>query len=243
MLAVVAFGMITTTSILAQQADNNSQSEDSTAKSCFVIYGAVRSPSRFELQRPVRLAEAIEMAGGVNDNTGTVHVIHAPAFRCGPLQIQVGSGCIDCRSTISPLPPMNFYRLSELRGEEEKVNPYLQSGDIVVVEEQAVVYVVGNVMRPQAVVVGPGLTLMQAITMAGGMRRDSNTKRVRIIRSKPGDSTMEEIIVDLNAVKKHRAEDVVLQPFDIIDVPAKRGGDRLGPVYFDTRQFPLRVIF
>lgn len=246
-IAVVGLGLLTTSSIPAQRAaNNNSQSEDATAKPCVLVFGAVRSPSRFELQRLVRLAEGIEMAGGPNDKASeTIHVIHGPAFKCGQLQIQVGSGCIDCRQTIPPLPPMNFYKLSELHGDDEKVNPYLQPGDIVVIQEQPVVYVVGNVMRPQAVVVGPGLTLTQAIAMAGGVLPDTDTKRVRIIKSKkPGDSTMEEIIVDLKAIKKHRAEDPVLQPDYVVDVPTKRRGDRfsMGPVFFDTRQLPLRVI-
>ena len=244
-IVVLGLGLLSTSSILAQQsASNNSQSADATAKPCLLVYGAVRSPSRFELQRPVRLAEAIEMAGGANDKASeVVQVIHGPAFKCGQLQIQVGSGCIDCRLTMTP-PPRDLYKLSELHAEDEKANPYLQPGDIIVVIEVPLVYVVGNVMSPQGVVVGSGLTLTQAIAMAGGMLPDSNTKKVRIIRTKPGNSTNQEIIVDLKAIKKQRAEDVVLQPFDIIDVPAKRGGDILhnGPVFFDTRQLPLRII-
>ena len=246
MIAVVGLGLLTTSSMLAQQtANNNSQSEDATTKPCVLVFGAVRSPSRFELQRPVRLAEGIEMAGGPNDKASeTVHVIHGSAFKCGQPQIQVGSRCIDCDPTMTP-PLMKRYKLAELHGEDEDVNPYLQPGDIVVVDEQAVVYVIGNVVSPQAVVVRQGLTLTQAIAMAGGVLPDTDTKRVRIIKSKkPGDSTNQEIIVDLKAIKKQRAEDVVLQPFDIIEVPAKRGGDILhnGPVFFDTRQLPLRII-
>ena len=245
MIGVLGLALLTTSSILAQSANNNSQSEDATTKPCVLVFGAVRSPSRFELQRPVRLAEGIEMAGGPNDKASeTVHVIHGSAFKCGQPQIQVGSRCIDCDPTMTP-PLMKRYKLAELHGEDEDVNPYLQPGDIVVVDEQAVVYVIGNVVSPQAVVVRQGLTLTQAIAMAGGMLPDSNTKRVRIIRTKPGNSTNQEIIVDLKAIKKQRAEDVVLQPFDIIDVTAKRKEHRrplVGPVIFDTRQLPLRVI-
>jgi len=51
------------------------------------------------------------------------------------------------------------------------------------------------------------------------VRRDSNSKRIRIFRTDEGTSTREVITVDLNKIKKNRAVDLMLQPFDVIEVP------------------------
>lgn len=238
-VAVVGLGLLTASSIKAQQSTNkNSQSEDSFAKPCILVHGAVRSPARFELQRRVRLAEAIEMAGGANENAiETIQVTHAQTLNCEQRNGQVVSGCIDCRlDTMQPPPAMSFYKLSELHSQDEKANPYLRSGDIVMVVEAPPVYVVGSVVAPQTLHLGAKMTLTQAIAMVGGVLRDSNIKKVRIFRSN-SDSTVAIIRVDLNAINKHRSEDLILQPYDIIEVPAKGLEHGMSLV-----QFPLRVI-
>src|SRR5258705_2735647 len=245
-IAVIAVvGLLTTSSVLAQpSASGNSQHEDATAKRCVVVFGAVRSPSRFRLDRPLRLAEAIAMAGGVNpEATETVKVIHSTAVNCEQ-QPQVIAACIDCRTTPQQLPAMDFYKLSQLPSDDEKANPYLQPGDSVLVVELVTVYVVGNVVAPQGIHFETKLTLTQAIAMAGGVLRDSNTKRIKIFRCK-SDSTREVIIVDLNAIKKGRGEDLLLESYDVIEVTPKRNAppNRLFvSVASDQRQLPLRVM-
>ena len=141
---------------------------------------------------------------------------------------------------------MSFYKLAELRSEDEKSNPYLQPGDIVTVIEVPPVYVVGSVVAPQAIHLEAKMTLTQAITKAGGLLRDSNPKKVRIFRQ-PAGSTTFEIIVDLNAINKHRVEDFLLQEYDVIDVtPKQKSGifrDFISaPLFFDTHELPFRVI-
>ncbi len=226
LLAVTAVGWLVLLSaglIPAQASANNSQNAGATATLCVLVQGAVRSPGRLELERPVRLGEAIKMAGGANDNAfEMVQIVHAPGFKCGQPEGHV-MDCVDCRPTVSPLPVLYFYNVSGLNSEDEKANPYLEQGDIVMVHKVAPVYVTGAVVAPQALELKPKLTLTQAIETAGGMLRDSNAKKVRIIRGQPGDSTGESLLVDLNAIRKHRAEDIILKPFDIIDVPPKRG--------------------
>jgi hypothetical protein len=83
----------------------------------------------------------------------------------------------------------------------------------------ALVYVVGQVVQPQAILFKERMTLTQAIAMAGGMRRNSNSKRIRVFRTYEGTSTREVITVDLNKIKKNRAVDLMLRPSDVIEVP------------------------
>jgi|SRR6185437_2865703 len=241
-IAVVGLGLLATSSALAQPTvHGNSPNLDATPKLCVVVYGAVRSPSRVRLDRSLRLSEAIVVAGGVNpEATETVKVIHSAVPSCEPPR-QVMAGCIDCLPHLQQPPAADFYKLSQLPSDDERTNPYLQPGDQVLVVEQVTVYVVGNVPAPQGIHFETKPTLTQAIAIAGGVLPDSNIKRVRIFRSK-SDSTREEIIVDLNAIKKGREEEFILQPYDIIEVPSKRGARRDGSVISDQRQLPSRVI-
>src|SRR5207244_3867538 len=67
----VGLGALVASFAQAQQVVGDSfPSKDSPAKRCIVVYGAVKSPARFELQRRVRLAEAIAAAGGLSDRAG-----------------------------------------------------------------------------------------------------------------------------------------------------------------------------
>ena len=88
--------------------------------------------------------------------------------------------------------------------------------------------------------------MSRAIAMAGGTALDTKKNEIHIIRQTPGTVDKKEILVDLEAINHHKAEDVVLVANDIIDVPAS-GGKRffrslMGSVVPSVGQLPLRVI-
>jgi len=229
-------GLLVVSFAQAQQVVRNDfPNKDSAAKSCIVVYGAVKSPTRFELQRQVRLAEAIAAAGGLSGRAGkTVQLIHyGQDLKC------------DQWTDVTARVRIETFELTDLVSGNQDKNPYLQAGDMIVVSEGPVVYVVGSVVAPQSLPFRDGLTLARALAMTGGVTRNSNQKRVTIIRNRDENSTRMEITIDLNAIRKHRIEDPLLQPNDIVEVPERHGGDRftpLGPIMFDSRQLPLRSI-
>ena len=69
---------------------------------------------------------------------------------------------------------------------------------------------------------------------------------MRILRQKPDGITKEELVVDLKAITKRRAPDVVLQPNDIVEVPTASGRrflrNMLEGVVPGIARFPVRVI-
>ena len=71
-----------------------------------------------------------------------------------------------------------------------------------------VVYVSGQVSKPGAVPYSEGLTISQAIILAGGSK---STARLRKVYIKRGD---QQIKVNLKRVLQGRDDDVVLQPDD-----------------------------
>lgn len=202
------------------------------------VTGAVNLRARFELRRRVRLFELLAYAGGPTDSAGqTVRVEHS------------ASACEKTTPAGSAIRPAEVYKLTDVSSGDEKFNPYLQGGDVVNVTVAETVYVVGNVVTPQGIRLKEPLTLTGALAMAGGVLPDSRTERVAIHRQVDGQP-MQLIYVNLKEVKRHRAEDLLLQPYDIIEVKPKRPKGISGPQVYreplvirqDYNPSPLRVI-
>jgi polysaccharide export outer membrane protein len=202
------------------------------------VIGAVNEQSRFELQRRIRLLELLTYAKGPSPKAGqTINIVHAaPALAC-----QKPNGDADEKSL-----GLSSYKLSATLRGDSRANPYIEAGDIITLPEADQVYVVGNVYAPLTIPLKEPITLSRAVAMAGGLKQDSKKDKVRIVRQQPGTSTSKEIVVDLSAIEKKKAEDIALMPNDIVDVPASTGKGILrsliGAVAPTVSQFPVRVI-
>jgi protein involved in polysaccharide export with SLBB domain len=132
-----------------------------------------------------------------------------------------------------------------LTGKPE-ANPYLQAGDIVTLPEAEQAYVVGNVLSPRAIPLDEPITLTHAIAMAGGVSKDSRKDKIRIVRQEPGSKTKKEILVDLNAIEKKRAEDIALLPNDVVHVQVSEAKSLLRSIIGggaqSVTQLPVRII-
>jgi len=202
------------------------------------VIGAVNEQSRFELQRRIRLLELLTYAKGPSPKAGqTINIVHAPQP-----QICQKPG----EEMEEPANAFVSYKLSDTLTGDPKANPYLEPGDIITLPEANQVYVVGNVYTPLTIPLKEPITLSRAVAMAGGVKQDSKKDKVRIVRQEPGSATSREIVVDLTAIEKKRAEDISLAPNDIIDVPTS--GTKsfmrtlLGTVAPSVAQLPVRVI-
>jgi polysaccharide export outer membrane protein len=205
------------------------------------VIGAVNSPGRFQLQRRVRLLELLTFAHGPADRAGrSIQVIHTPVSTISCDETQAESADEIARAGFVS------YRLDETLRGEERANPYVRPGDIITLPDADMVYIVGNVFKPSAIPLKEQITVSTAIAMAGGKMPDTKSDRVRIIRQLPGSTTKTEIFVDLNAIDKKRAEDIALQPNDVIDVPTSSGRRLLksfiGAIVPSVAQLPVRVV-
>jgi polysaccharide export outer membrane protein len=243
---IVGMGFLDTSSFLAQQAaSKNAEGNDSAAKPCVVVFGAVRSPARVEIRRRVRLAEVLAIAGGITERAGeTIQLVYSGS--------ECFQGAAEKRDTKPAVPDSEKFivlNLADLRRGDEKANPYIEAGDIVIVTEQDPIYVTGSVVTPRALYPKEPVTLMQAIKLAGGERTDAQTSKVVIHRQKKDSAGSISIQVNLETIRKHRAEDPILQPYDIVEVPSL-SKPRVGPFMsyptFDSRPLiPLgyRIIY
>jgi protein involved in polysaccharide export with SLBB domain len=190
----------------------------------------------------VRLLEALAIVGGPTERAGKlVQITHA------------APGNSDCDRLARGEVEKSFVGgvetllLAGVAGGDERANPYLRHGDTVSVAEVGVAYIVGSVVNPQPIILREPVTVTQAIAKAGGISPSAEDVKVYIYRHGPVDDDRAGIRVDLKAIRKGRAEDPLLQPYDVVEVRDRRAHGR--PIRFpDTppqsvAELPLRVVY
>jgi polysaccharide export outer membrane protein len=210
------------------------------------VIGAVRTPGRFQMQRRVRLLEMLSFVGGPSERAGrTLQVVHNSSGMRACTDATAKSELLRTADS-DPEEVVVAYDLRETLKGAEPSNPYVQAGDIITILEADQVYVVGNVLRPSPLQLTESLSVSRAIAMAGGLMPDTKSERVRIVRQLPGSGGKQEIMVDLRAIDKRRAADVLLQANDIVDVPTSGTKrflrDLLSIVVPTVGSLPVRVI-
>jgi polysaccharide export outer membrane protein len=100
-------------------------------------------------------------------------------------------------------------------------NIVLMPGDIVTVPHSGIVYALGAVAKPGGFAVSNDrrqMTTLKLLALAGGLDRAAKSTHAVIVR-KDSAGQQHEVDVDLKKVMKFEAEDVRLQPSDILYVP------------------------
>ena len=125
-----------------------------------------------------------------------------------------------------PVPPpiantitVNLARI--LENGDTSSNIVLQPGDVVTVPHAGIVYALGAVTRPGGFVVSNDrgqLTTLKLLSLAGGLDHAAKSDHAVIVRH-DGNGQQHEVEVDLKKVMKFEAEDVRLQPSDILYIP------------------------
>src|SRR6267143_6842685 len=179
------------------------------------VFGAVRQPTRVQMQRKIRLNELVVVSGGFTERaSGTIQILHTEPLMCPQPGEEALAAPIDGTKV-----PFEIIKISELRTGKVQANPVIRPGDYVLVTEAEPVYITGSVISPQGIFLRDQLTLSRALAMVGGARKEAKLSDVRIYRQKPGSSEQEIIRVDFSAIKKNQKPDVLLQAFDVVEVP------------------------
>jgi polysaccharide export outer membrane protein len=182
------------------------------------VFGAVRAPTRVQMNRRVRLIELLAVAGGATEQASAdIQIYHTEPVMCpGPEDLAQME--LEKKTEDSLAVPYNIYNLAEVKTGKQEANPYIRPGDIVIVQEAFPIYVTGQVVQPSNLYLRPGMSLMRAIAQVGGVRKEAKTDKVFIYRQKDGELKPDPITVNFDDIKKNKAPDVELQPYDIIEV-------------------------
>jgi polysaccharide export outer membrane protein len=184
-----------------------------------IVFGAVRNPSRVTMNRRLRLHEVLVTAGGITQNAnGTIDVLHTEVELCTEDDPIPGKAVATNHSREADVGQVETYKIIDIKGGSAENNPYLRPGDIVIVNEGEPVFVTGLVNQPRDLVIKDKLTLTRALAMAGGPQKMADTSKVNIYRKTNGQLNPKPLIYDYDAIRKGNAPDVLLQPYDIIDV-------------------------
>ena len=180
------------------------------------IYGEVRTPQQVILTRKSTLLELLSFSGGVTEDAGgMIQVFRTQTPMCSDNTQDndwiAEKGGLDV--------PSRIYSLSSLRQGREEANPIIYPGDVVVVQKAAPVYITGEVRQPTGIFLKEGgLSLYQAVAMVGGPSREAKTKDIKIYRLKTNSKDREIISVNYDLIRKGTQKDVMLEPYDIIEV-------------------------
>lgn len=187
------------------------------------IYGEVRTPGPIQLTRRATLRELLAFSGGVTkDASGMIQITRTQRQICAAGADEDWASKTDADYGFAS----RLYSLGSLK----QTNPEILPGDIVDVQKASPVYVVGEVLKPTELTLPEGgLPLTQAIAMANGITREAKTKLIKIHRRKEGSAQAEIITVNFDLIRKGEQKDVMLQPFDIVEVDKakKKFGDIL----------------
>ena len=182
------------------------------------IYGAVRSPAPYEMRRPARLLELISKSGGVTEQqSGTIQIFHTQPLLCPEPEEMKAAAQVERGEDLLGL-PFTVYKVEDLKLGKSEANPYIHPGDVIYVAEASPIYITGNVVQPSNLYLKDNMTLTRAISIVGGPR-NAKESQVRIYRQKPGGMKAETLTVDYKAIKQGKKDDILLQPYDIIEVP------------------------
>ena len=167
------------------------------------VSGAVRKPGSYEMLGRKTLLEMISMAGGLDQDLGHEIII----FR------QSDDGRTDRIG-------VDLERL--VYAADPNLNLIVEAGDIIYVPavERVRIFVSGAVKNPNLYEVprDEPVTVLKAITLAGGTTDRAADKRVQIMRKDESGNSV-TLTVNLRRIKRGKAEDPILHKDDIVLVP------------------------
>jgi polysaccharide export outer membrane protein len=178
------------------------------------VFGAVNTPGVQQVQGRKTLVEMLSKAGGPRQDAGPTVVITRRA-EWGPIPVEGAT-----------MDPSGEFSTAEIdlkavtTAERPQDNIAVKPNDVITVRKARLVYVVGDVQRSGGFVLTErdGMSVLQALSMAGGLKVTASAKNARIIRkdeSSPGEGKP----VDLKAMLSGKETDFDLQPDDILYVP------------------------
>ncbi len=166
------------------------------------VIGEVRSPGVYPTLGSRRLLDMLSLAGGVSTTAGRLASIIHRGDPQHPVQI-----------ALQPTPAALH----------AQVNPVIMPGDTVVVSKAGVVYVIGDVLRPGGILVDNNerLSVMEALSLAGGMNKTAALSKTKLIRKLPAGR--EEVDLDLKHILYGKQADVLVSDGDLLYVPSSTG--------------------
>ena len=174
-----------------------------------LIMGAVNIPGPHSMEGSERLLEMLAKAGGIKfDPDGDV----------------LANSIRILRTVKSPGKPterisMEMDLESLTKGAQPQYNLIMQDQDVVYVPESPRFFVTGEVKAPGYYKIKDRpVSVVEAITMAGGGTRTAALNRTKVVRLQDGKEVTMEVPVD-DILEGDKSKDILVHPNDVIFVP------------------------
>jgi polysaccharide export outer membrane protein len=165
------------------------------------ILGEVSKPGVYPVLGEQHLYDLISAAGGLTEKAGHSITVTHRSDPNNPVVLPVSRNLSD----------------------DPKSNVSVYPRDTIIVRKADIIYVVGDVGRPSALIMDAGgLSVLKAVALAGGTNRTAKLGGVRILRKGP-TGVMAETPVELKKILQAKAPDLSLQADDILVVPSSTG--------------------
>jgi polysaccharide biosynthesis/export protein len=172
----------------------------------FLVLGAAARPGSYALRARERVLDGISRASGVDfSNASKNGMIIRTENTVGGKERKI---VID----------LDLHAL--LKGRDQVANIYLEDKDILFISAVEHFYIIGQVKNPGSYAFSNGgVTLVQAISKAGGFTQIASRNKTRIIRVEKGVEKIINVKVDAITRAGKKIQDVIIRPDDIIIVP------------------------
>ncbi len=164
-----------------------------------IVGGEVRSPGKIPMTGTMSLIEALAAAGSPTSSASSEVTVSRQ--KKGPNGVVTNENDVEIIRV----------NLKEIQLGRAGRDIQLQDGDIINVPKAQTLYLTGYVRNPGAIVYDPGMTVQQAIALAGGLTERGSDRRIKADRTMP-DGKVAEVSL--------RLEDKV-QPNDTIKIANK----------------------
>ena len=169
----------------------------------FTAVGAVARPQIYSTQRKVSLLEALAMAGGLGSSAGdTIYLsdrVRDPK-----------SGNLQVRNMV-----MN---IEDLMNGQDDLNVVLGESAVINVPPAGSFFVEGAVQSPGVYTQGGDITVLKAITMAGGLKFEANRSEINVLRRNPETNKWDRESVSMSEIRDSPVSDIELRDGDIVMV-------------------------
>ncbi len=197
------------------------------------VLGAVHDPGIHQLEGRRTLIELLAMAGGATPDAGSA-VRVTREMQWGPLPVPGAKVDSSGRFSVA-----EFNLKALLAGQTPEANIEIRPNDVIAVPQGQMVYVVGEVPHAGGFVLKERSTMpaLQAVALAGGLLKTAAAGKAKILRLEPGTGERKETAINLKQVLQGKANDVELQPDDILFIPnsaSKRAAVRAAEAILQT---------
>lgn len=179
----------------------------------FSVLGAVKSPGNYPLQAREKVLDGISKASGiVSEGTG--------GGSAGEAQEAMIIRTLNPGKPTESKVIINFDLQALLKGRDQISNIYLADQDVLYIPKADYFYIIGEVKNPGSYAfTKKEITIVEALSMAGGFTRIAARNKTRIVRIENGVERIYDVNVDAITRAGKIIQAVLIKPNDLIVVP------------------------